>query len=190
MQFKKYSTNDFNIILLELKNLKAAVVNTDTIYGIISVDTSLIYKVKQRSHSKKIITFINDLNLIPDLNQIQIDFLKTFWPGGITIIKDSISYRMPNDEFILKLLDKLNILYCSSANISNYDVIQNIDDANLMFDVSKHFYDLFLIDNKIENKSNIASTIVDIDKWKIIRYGHRFNDVEQYIDNLRVWNLI
>ncbi|MDE6473278.1 MAG: Sua5/YciO/YrdC/YwlC family protein [Ureaplasma sp.] len=190
MQFKKYSANDFNLIVFELKNLKAAIVDTDTIYGIISVDTSLIYKIKQRTFNKKIITFINDINLIPNLNETQINFLKTFWPGGITVIKDSISYRMPNDKFLLKLLDEFNILYCSSANISNYNVIQHLDEANLMFDVSKYYYDLFLIDNYIDNKANIASTIVDIDKWKIIRHGYRFNDVEKYIDDLKLWNVI
>ena len=59
-----YSTTDINEIAFELKSNKAVILPTDTVWGIISLDEKNIYRIKQRSLSKKIITFVHDIKLL------------------------------------------------------------------------------------------------------------------------------
>ena len=49
----------------------------------------------------------------------------------ITVIKNGISYRMPNDKLLLDIIRAFDqkIFYCTSANIHGGDIIQDIVDA-------------------------------------------------------------
>lgn len=179
--FKKYNIYDLDAIVFELKNQKSAIIQTDTIIGIISLDEKNIYQIKKRSKNKKIIKFIKDFSLIPYLTKTEISFLNKFWPGPVTIIKNNISYRMPNDDFLLLLLSIFESFYCSSANISGKDVIKNIDEANEVFSKSL-FYDLILIYTN-SNPSNKESTIINLDTWKILREGENIVEIKQYLLN-------
>ncbi len=178
--FKTYSYTDIESICYELTNKKAAVVDTDTVMGIISLDKQIIYQVKRRSYSKKIVTFIKDINQIDRLTPPQIKFLEAFWPGQVTIIKSKISYRIPDDPFILLLLSKFRRLYCSSANLSNKETITEISQANEVFS-EKYAHDLILVDWVNNDKHHIPSTIIDIDSWKIIREGSRIEEIKSFL---------
>lgn len=184
--FKRYNRNDFEQIVFELKNGKAAIVNTDTVYGIISLNKDLIYKIKHRPLEKKLIKFINDTKQMPYLSETQKRFLDRFWPGQVTVVINNESYRMPDNEWLLLLISKTGALYSSSANISDADVIANIDVADYTFD-EKFFYDLILINDDVENKSHsnfTPSTIVNLDTWKVLRKGANYNEVKDYINHL------
>jgi L-threonylcarbamoyladenylate synthase len=73
---------------------------TDTVYGLgasIDVKKSLdkIYEVKERDEKSPLIALLSDekyvekVALINELNRKKIEILiKTFWPGGLTIILD------------------------------------------------------------------------------------------------------
>lgn len=180
--FKEYTIYDLDAIVFELKNQKAAIINTDTIPGIISLEEKNIYLIKKRAKTKKIIKFIKDYTLIPYLTKTEKLFLERFWPGPVTIIKNNVSYRMPNDDFLLVLLSVFDSFYCSSANISNEPVISNIDSANKVFPKSL-FYDLILIKTENTNFSNKPSTIINIDNWKIIREGENIVEIKEYLVN-------
>ncbi|MDE5651750.1 MAG: Sua5/YciO/YrdC/YwlC family protein [Ureaplasma sp.] len=184
MTFKTYKYSDINSIIFELMNNKAVIIPTDTIIGILAKDKNIIYKIKQRSTNKKIIRFISNKNVIPNLNKDQIEFLNKFWPGTLTIIKSNISYRIPNESHLLYILDKFDYLYCSSANISNQDCISHPLEANNTFDVSKYFYNLIIVDEPGIGVE--PSTIVNIDRWQILRRGANVEAIENWINNLNV----
>lgn len=179
--FKKYSYKEIDNVAFELMNQKAVIIPTDTIIGIISKDLDLIYEIKNRSRNKKIIIFLPDTSFLKDLTSHQKKFIEEFWPGQITIIKDGISYRIPDDKYILYLLNQVGPLYSSSANISNQNTITSTDQANIEFD-EKFFHKLILVEGV--TKSNEPSTIVDIDKWEILRRGHKIFEVESFINKM------
>lgn len=179
--FKKYSYQEIDNVAFELMNQKAVIIPTDTVIGIISKDVDLIYEIKNRSRNKKIIIFLPDASALTNLTSYQKKFINEFWPGQITIIKDGISYRIPDDKYLLYLLNKVGPLYSSSANISDQDTITDTNQANDEFD-EKFFYKLVLVEGV--TKSNEPSTIIDIDKWEILRRGHKINEVETFITKM------
>lgn len=152
--------------LLKTKKF-AAVVQTDTVMGLISLNPKLIYEVKQRPSNKKLIFFVNNINQVKGLNHYEKSVISQYWPGGLTIIKNGISYRMPNDKHLLSLIKLTGALYSSSANISGSDPITDATQATKEF--NKSLNKLLIVKGK--TKSNIPSTIIDLDNFKIIREG-------------------
>lgn len=159
---------------------KALITQTDTVCGILSIDENLLYEIKKRDSSKKVIKFISNKNLLGKLDDKQKDFLNQFWPGQVTIIKDKISYRMPNSKFLLKLLKEFDYLYCSSANISNEKPIENLSEANVVFKDSKE--KIFIHNNLFQKTSKKPSTIIDIDEWKILREGNDLKGIKIFLE--------
>lgn len=176
--FKIYSKLEIDSVVFELKNEKAVILPTDTLIGIACLKENLIYKIKSRSRNKKIISLVSNVNNLGQLNERQEAFLNKFWPGGVSIVHNNISYRMPNDEWLLLLLSKTGPLFCSSANISNEEVIKDCADANNVFD-SKWEHDLVLVEGK--QNQNLPSTIIDIDNWKILRKGALYEEIKEYL---------
>ena len=164
---RTYNFSEIDSICFELRNNKAAIVETDTVMGIISLSTKKIYEIKRRLHSKKIVLFINKIEYIKDLTEIEKIILEKYWPGALTVIKNGISYRIPNHEGLLKLLSNTGPLFCSSANISGKNPIKNYLEAKEHF--KNHFYDLILIEGQQQN--DLPSTIVDFDNKKVLRQG-------------------
>lgn len=165
---KIYTWNDLNEIADELnKKTTAAVIETDTVMGIISHSENLIYKIKQRPKEKKIVTFVNDIDLIKSLTEKEKNAIKDFWPGALTIVKGGLSYRIPNHKQVLKLLEKTGPMLCSSANISGHTTCIDSDDAQKVFkDVGD---ELFFVEGK--NLTNNPSTVLDLDNLKVLRSG-------------------
>lgn len=164
---RQYSFSDFDAIIFELKNQKAAIVPTDTTFGIVSLDSETIYRIKKRSHKKKLVIFIPDIDYIPNLSLHEKHVLKKYWPGQLTIIKDKIGYRIPDQHMLIKLLERTGPLFSSSANVSGNKPITNYDDAKKEF--KNNWWDLIFVNGKIN--SNVPSTIIDLDRKKILREG-------------------
>ncbi|MDE6082463.1 MAG: Sua5/YciO/YrdC/YwlC family protein, partial [Malacoplasma sp.] len=175
----KKNISEIDAVAFEIKNLKAAIVSTDTVAGIISLNKNLIYKIKKRSFTKKIIKFISNVNQIPEANEIVKKIAKNFWPGKLTIVFNKESYRIPNDNFLIKLIERTGPLYSSSANISGLEPINNELEAFKYFQKNKN--DIIFIEGNYY-LNNSPSTVFDIDNNMIVRQGDiSYESIAQYI---------
>ncbi len=166
-------------IITALKKQQCIFVPTDTVCGLLAKDEKVIYDIKVRDLSKKIILLVADANSIPNLSDVQRQFLETFWPGAVSVIKGGIAYRSPNIKPLLKILKTVGPCYCSSANISGKEVINDYKEAQTIFGDQ-----IIYVTNKFKG-SNCASTIVDIDSWKILREGEKTSEILNFINEIK-----
>ncbi|MGL5123019.1 MAG: L-threonylcarbamoyladenylate synthase [Fusobacteriaceae bacterium] len=178
-----------------LENDSLIIYPTDTVYGIAGRITSKyalekIYVAKSRAFSSPLIALISDSDLIEkiavvDLNKKNIleKLIKTFWPGGLTIIlrkKDfipgimvsngnTVGIRMPNHTLALKIIESIGgILPTTSANISGEKTPKTYDEIS---EKIKNKVDL-VIDGG-ECPIGIESSILDLSgkEIKLLREG-------------------
>lgn len=167
--YSEYDFSNLDLIVKKLKSKKCvAIVPTDTVMGIISLNPKLIYQIKSRPLNKKLILFINDINQVKGLNEYEKTIINKYWPGGLTIIKNNISYRIPNLKPLINLIKLTGQIYSSSANISDHQPITNSSQACDEFKNQK--VDFITVKGLIKNKS-LSSTIIDLDNKKVIRTG-------------------
>lgn len=175
---------NLNLIIDWLKNNNIALMETDTVLGLFSKNEEDLYLLKNRPKEKKIVLLIKNIQQIPgDISDEFIKLANKFWPGKLTIIYHKIAYRIPNHPQILKILDELNSIYCTSANISGHDTIRTSDEAFNIFENN-------LISNKllvVKGKSYSAkpSTIYNLDEHKIIREGEiSLNEINEVLKEM------
>ena len=168
MADKIYTFDDAKTIAKLLKTKKkAAVVETDTVMGIISLNADLIYQIKRRPQHKRLISFVSDSYQIKSLTSDERRIIKPYWPGPLTIVKDSVSYRIPDHKQLLELIKLTGPIFSSSANISNCDPVKDINEALEVF--AQNEDRLIFVEGK--NLTNKPSTIVNLDERKILREG-------------------
>lgn len=152
---------------------------TDTVYGL-SIYFKLknfkkyiqkIYEIKKRDENKPISLLVKDKNILKsfvsnyDKNIEKI--VDKFMPGPLTIVFDSsddikkftgyksIGIRIPSSECVKKILNKVNYLFTTSANISNKLDTNNIQDIDeKILEIAKYKY----IDDFAG--SGLASTVI------------------------------
>ncbi|EDU06455.1 L-threonylcarbamoyladenylate synthase [Ureaplasma urealyticum] len=180
---KIYRITNLNAIYDALVANKCVLIPTDTIIGLLAKNQDVIYEIKRRDRNKKIVRFVADYKLLGDLTVEQEQFLDLFWPGSVTVIKNGVSYRMPNSPHILKLIQKLGPLYCSSANISGEEPVKNHNEAIFKFGANSK-----LIYVEAQQQIGVPSTIVDIDKWEYVRRGANIEMVDMFIKELKYNN--
>ncbi|MDE7433688.1 MAG: hypothetical protein K2M43_00850 [Mycoplasmoidaceae bacterium] len=73
-----YQPEEIETIEFELRNNKAAIIDTDTVMGIVSFDMKNIYKIKNRPHSKKLVVFLKDFENEEIFNDAEIKILKKY----------------------------------------------------------------------------------------------------------------
>jgi tRNA A37 threonylcarbamoyladenosine synthetase subunit TsaC/SUA5/YrdC len=73
-----YQFEELEQIAFELRNDKAAIIPTDTVMGIVSKSSDLIYKIKHRNRSKKLVTFVSNIDDVPNLKSIEKTILKKY----------------------------------------------------------------------------------------------------------------
>lgn len=100
-------------------------VPTDTVYGLSSLRQygHKIFEVKQRDHSKKLITMVNNVDELEISDNTLRLKMEEVWPGKVTLIYEVdgelTSYRIPNEPNLLRLLGELGKpIFTTSANIS------------------------------------------------------------------------
>lgn len=71
-----YQQSEIDSVEFELRNDKAAIVDTDTVMGVISLNKKIIYKVKKRPHYKKLVIFIKDFDNIGVFTNKEVKVLK------------------------------------------------------------------------------------------------------------------
>lgn len=158
-----------NEIAIALMSKKAAVLPTDTVWGIVSKHEDLIYTIKQRPIEKKVSKFVSSLNDI-GMPSFFVKTLERYVPGALSIIWKNISYRIPNCQYLIKLLHLTGPLYQSSANISGQEPITSINEAKGKFKKWKDKI-VFVENDPPENISFRPSTIINLDNLTVIRSG-------------------
>ena len=171
-------------ILENLRNGEAIILPSDTVYGIHAdaLNVKAIKKVDQiKKSNKPHIMLVSSVNMmqtyVKELSSLQREIVDAYWPGELTILfkkndlvpseltkgSEYVGIRMPNNGFLLDIINKFNKpILSTSANISNEEVITSVDmlDDSIKKNVS-YIYD----GGKL---SNVASTIIKIENNKII----------------------
>ena len=133
-----------------------------------------LYQVKHRDRGKAISMMISKPEAIEQYAYVNEEGMitiilkkKPFIDDFFTASLDTIGIRIPDDPFVLSLLEKTGPMLVTSANISGNESL--VDDQAVM----KVFSGKIPIIVKGESISKKASTIVDVSKGKveILRLG-------------------
>lgn len=188
MKTIKYSKMDKDKIINTLISGGILAFPTDTVFGLACImdekAIKKIYKAKGRDFNKPLPIMCNSLKMIKSIakvNKNEKKLIDKFTPGPITIIfnkkdnleeyvnngLDTIGIRIPDDEFILDLIESINApLMVTSANISNTGSLLKWEDV---YESMKNKIDGIVCE---DSKGNEASSIVDVrDEIKILRQG-------------------
>ncbi len=167
---------------------------TDTIYGIgaNAFNEEAIEKVmniKNRDNKKPLSVFVKDIKSarrIACIDSKVEKMLENIWPGPITVIlrkkdivpylltgnRETIAVRIPQNKFILHLLEKVEFpIIATSANTSGENNLFDAEEIMKTFGNKKNQIDLFVNIGNI--KKTQASTIVDLTTTipRIVRMG-------------------
>ncbi|AEW44871.2 translation factor, Sua5/YciO/YrdC/YwlC family [Mycoplasma haemocanis str. Illinois] len=147
-----------------IKSGKAAIIATDSVFGIISKNKDLIYSLKKRPREKKLILFISSVEELPspipkDLKKLA----ESHWPGTFTIIYKGQGYRIPNSNLLIEILKRTGSLWSSSANLSGDSVVKSLEEAKNIFGK-----EVLYIESEVV-PAGTPSTIYDYDNKKLIR---------------------
>lgn len=150
----------------------------DTIYGFVcstSEAEKRIASIKGREDNKPFIKLIGSPDKLFSISNNKIDNrILALWPGPLTLIVDSleggtIALRVPEDDFLLKILNIINApIVSTSVNRSGMPPMNKIDEIINNFE---DFVDLIVDGGDLENP--VPSTILDVIKhpYKIVRQG-------------------
>jgi L-threonylcarbamoyladenylate synthase len=169
MKILKTDQENFNQLVEKtvkaIKNGRVIVCPTDTVYGLIADATNKkavekIFKIKKRPKNKPVPIFIKDISAakkLAKINEKQEAFLKSVWPGKITIVlkrkksrlygvdKKTIALRIPKYGLLLSLAKQLNCpLTGTSANISGRPASTKIKEVIEQFKNQKQKLDLVI----------------------------------------------
>jgi L-threonylcarbamoyladenylate synthase len=176
----------------ELKKGKVVICPTDTVYGLIADATNKkavgkIFKIKKRKDKKPIPIFVRDIKMarkLAKLNRNQEKFLKSVWPGKVTVIlrpkrkfpkgigrpPKEIGLRVPNYKIINQLLLIINRpLTGTSANISGKSASTKIKEVLKQFKNQKYQPDLVVSAGNLSKSK--PSLVIDLTREppKILR---------------------
>jgi len=149
---------------LLLKEGVVGVLATDTIYGLCGSalnkkTTEKIYKLRRRNLKKPMIILISSLAELKkfgvNLEKWQKEYLKKIWPGKISIIlpcggkkfqyltrgTETLSFRLPNKEKLIKILEISGPLVAPSANLEGKKPAETINEARKYFGKKVFYYD-------------------------------------------------
>jgi L-threonylcarbamoyladenylate synthase len=167
----------------DIKKGLIGVIPTDTIYGVVcsamnKKSVEKLYKIRKRDLKKPMIILISSIKDL-DLFDIKIDKKITdkYWPGKVSIIvpikkftylhrgKNSLAFRLPNHEDMIKLLKVSGPIVAPSANIEGEKPAQTVEEAHDYFQDKVDFY----IDyGKMKSKPSKIISLVN-NKIEIIR---------------------
>lgn len=190
LKTEQYEHKDIEIIANLLKEGKVVAFPTDTVYGLACIYENesalqLLKKSKVRPETKPIPTMVSSIRQMEEIAVVHPDVKKLadeFMPGPLTLILkkrsqlpdyltnglDTIGIRMPDDDFILHLIDLVEKpLLVTSANISGEETGETGEEVLQQLDGR--------IDAIVMGKARgtTSSTIVDMtdNTYKIVREG-------------------
>lgn len=210
-KFNIKNENAIYQVIESLKNGGVILCPTDTVYGLIcdAGNTSAIdkiYKIKARDYAKKFAIFtpcVNEIHNFCKISEVHLQIFKSLLPGGFTFVcqinknfknknewltdYENIGIRLPNNEFLLKLLKIFNKpLVATSANTSNTNdssVFENIQNE------IKNSVDLCIFDDFKEEKD--ASSVIDLQnfdnnyQYTILRNTKYVNDFINTVNKIK-----
>lgn len=186
---RTYSKEEINAVANALQNHKIIALPTDTVYGVGVMygdlkDLQRLKNAKHRPETKPIpmmVSSIEHMELVAVVDERVKKIAEQFLPGALTLVLkvkdnvpkeytnglDTIAIRIPDEPFILRVIDELNTpLLVTSANQSGAKTALTSDDV---------FEQLPDIDGIVLGTCRAlqASTIVDCtqEKLKILRPG-------------------
>ncbi len=162
---------------------------TETVYGLGAISTSQeafnkLVETKKRPPNKPFTLMCSSLKQVKDIIEIEpcaVKLIKKYMPGPITLILKTkktvphyldlgtgfVGIRIPNDEFVLKMIDKIGApLLVPSANISNEPPAMSDEEVYKYFGNSVE-----IVCGKCDK--TIPSTVVKVEDGKltILREG-------------------
>lgn len=172
------SIQDINKIAELLNSDAIGVMPTDTIYGLhckaLSKDlTDKIYEIKKRPASSPCITLISSIKDLDMFNlrigEYEEFLISKYWPGPNTLIFNttkgaSQSFRLPNKEYLLKVLGLTGPLVSTSANVHKKPYAKSIKEAQDYFGEKVDFYvDAGYIEGRASNVYKVENgTLIKI----------------------------
>lgn len=146
-----------------IKDGGIGVIPTDTIYGLVGSALNIktverIYEVRRRRPDKPsiiLISKIEDLKLFDiELDEATREVLEKYWPGPVSIIllcpnkkfaylhrgTNSLAFRLPAKNDLLKFLKQTGPLVAPSANPEGSEPAKTINEAKKYFDKQIDFY--------------------------------------------------
>ncbi len=185
---------DIKKVIEDLKQGKVIAIKTDTVYGLICDANNIdacdkIYRIKKREKRKPLAIFVKNIDELKkyvvesELSKDLVKLIEKYWPGPLTIIfkkkkdvleyitegTDNIGIRIPNDRFLLEILNNIDFpLAQTSCNISGESEYKNVTEIENKLG-SK--VDL-IVDGGEINDSKASTIIMVIDnKIEVIREG-------------------
>ena len=199
MKTIRYTKMDSDKIIELLNRGGLLAMPTDTVFGLACMmdekTIARVYEAKGRSFDKPLPMMCSSKKMISEVAKISEEaekIIDRFMPGALTIVfakqetvadyitngRKTIGIRMPDDDFILSLIEKLGKpLMVTSANISGNGSLTRWEDV------------LSAMDGKIEGiicedaRGDKASTIIDVSgNLRLLREGPlSFNEIEECI---------
>lgn len=136
MEILKDDVKNIDVVVKTIKEGGVVIVPTDTVYGLICDGLNengkeRIYEIKKRSKEKPLIGFVDTFEKAEKFIEINKNFIMKKWPGATTVIgkskkkipfltseENKMGIRIPDYPFLLKIIEKFEILASTSANIS------------------------------------------------------------------------
>jgi L-threonylcarbamoyladenylate synthase len=190
IDFKKISKEEINTIIDYLKRGKIIVYPTDTIYGLGCLATDKkairrILKMKKRQRNRPMIILVSSMIMINkycNISEKQRRYLKKIWPGPISAIfksrgilpseltsgLDSLAARLPNNNFLIKIIKKINApIVSTSLNISGSRNLTKVTKIEQIFKKDKP--DLVINVGEIKNRPSKLVDLRDINYIRVLR---------------------
>jgi len=127
---KGYTKEEIEKIAEIIKNGKILVLPTDTVYGIAAnaLDVNAvkkIYELKKRNNNKPINILVSNIEMVKkavkEISEVEEKIIEQFFPGALTIVfkksklipdivtsgLDTIGIRMPENKFLLELIESV-----------------------------------------------------------------------------------
>lgn len=190
METKRYTIKDVNTVVSCLRKGEVIAFPTDTVFGLgVCYDDesalALLKQAKIRPDDKPIPMMVSSLTQIEEVayvNDVAKKLIAAFMPGAFTIVLkkkehvqcyvsnglDTIAIRMPNDAFVLSVMEQLQKpMLVSSANISAQHSCQSDEEVLQQLEGRIHG----IVQGR--SKSDVASTIVSCvnDEYQVLRSG-------------------
>lgn len=172
-----------------IKNGGVAVYPTDTVYGIgcnpyMKESVDRIYRIKNRDRTKPLPLLaysVEKAEEIASFDEKTRRIIEKFWPGALTVILkssdqklmeslgvgDKIAIRVPDSRCTLSLLQRIDLLVGTSANISGEESFKDPSDCPEELGNFEVFVDGGVIESRGE------STIIEVTdgQTRIVREG-------------------
>ncbi|MEE0967636.1 MAG: L-threonylcarbamoyladenylate synthase [Bacilli bacterium] len=189
MQTVVVSDKEIDKVVQALDEEQVVSFPTETVYGLAVKFNShkaldRLMEAKDRDYSKSITLMISkkeDISHYAYINEDALKIINAFMPGKITLIfnkkenidpymtngKETIGIRIPNNKYVLSLINKTGPLLVTSANLSGH--INTTCTKEVLEQLNGRIS--LIVDGKTEG--DIASTVVDLtqEEVRILRVG-------------------